>query len=157
MQLVLDDWSLPVWLHVVDRPSLALVYLRGWFALRRTRPYQFTSGRMACYMAGLASLWLAICSPLDAFADVLLSAHMVEHLVLMSFVPPLVLLGLPVVPLLRGVPAPLRKRISSPMLRFRPLRSFLHWLVQTPVAWLAMNITLLAWHVPAAYDFCTGT
>ncbi|HEX4319993.1 MAG TPA: cytochrome c oxidase assembly protein, partial [Acidobacteriaceae bacterium] len=152
MQSVLDDWSLPIWL-TLGIALTAIVYLRGWIALRRTRPLQFNGWRVVFFMGGLASLWLAIGSPLDAFADVLLSAHMVEHLVLMSIVPPLVLLGLPVVPLLRGLPSPFRKRIASPLLRFRPLRSFLHWLVRTPVAWLAMNITLLAWHVPAAYDF----
>jgi putative membrane protein len=152
MQSVLDDWSLPVWL-TLGIVLTAAIYIRGWLVLRRTRPRQFDIWRIVFFMSGLAALWLAIGSPLDAFADVLLSAHMIEHLVLMSIVPPLVLLGLPAVPLLRGVPSPLRKRILSPLLRLRPLRHFLHWLVRTPVAWLAMNITLLAWHVPAAYDF----
>ena len=78
---------------------------------------------------------------------------MVEHLVLMSVVPPLVLLGLPVVPLLRGLPFILRKRVAGPFLRLKPLRRLAHWLVLPTVAWLAMNLTFLAWHVPGAYDF----
>jgi len=39
------------------------------------------------------------------------------------------------------------------LMRLSFLRRFLHWLVTPLVAWLAMNITFLAWHVPAAYDF----
>ncbi len=32
------------------------------------------------FFSGLIILWLAIGSPMDGFADALLSAHMVEHL-----------------------------------------------------------------------------
>ncbi|MGH9594964.1 MAG: cytochrome c oxidase assembly protein, partial [Bryobacteraceae bacterium] len=85
----------------------ALLYVRGWFRIRKTRPIQFTGWRLISFLLGLAILWLAISPPMDGLADVLLSAHMVEHLLLMSAVPPLLLLGLPVVPLLRGMPAPL--------------------------------------------------
>lgn len=152
MQSVFEDWTLPVWLTLATLLTAAL-YLRGWLALRKTRPEQFNGTRLLFFMSGMASLWLSVGSPLDAFADVLLSAHMVEHLILMSIVPPLVLLGQPVVPLLRGLPRFLRKGVAGPLLRFKPLRSLAHALVLPPVAWLAMNITLLAWHVPSAYDF----
>jgi cytochrome c oxidase assembly factor CtaG len=152
MQSVLDDWSLPVWLTLLIALT-GIVYLRGWLALRRTRPHQFTAWRLTFFYSGLAILWIAIGSPLDGFADVLLSAHMVEHLLLMSFVPPLVLLGLPVVPLLRGLPVFLSKSITGPLLRFTPLRRLGHWLVLPAVAWMAMNLAFLAWHVPTAYDF----
>ncbi|MGB7548082.1 MAG: cytochrome c oxidase assembly protein [Terracidiphilus sp.] len=151
IQSVLDDWSLPVWLTWATALT-ALVYLRGWWVLRRTRRAQFSAWRLLSFMAGLAILWGAIGSPFDSFADVLLSAHMVEHLVLMSVVPPLVMLGLPVVPLLRGLPVMLRKPIAGPLLRFKPLRRLVHWLLRPAVAWLAMNFAFLAWHVPSAYD-----
>ena len=152
MQVVMEDWELPVWLTVATLVTAAL-YLRGWLALRKTRPEQFDSTKLLFFMAGMTSLWISIGSPLDAFADVLLSAHMVEHLILMMVVPPLVLLGQPVVPLLRGLPRFLRMGVAGPLLRFRPLRKLVHGLVYPPVAWLAMNVTLLAWHVPGAYDF----
>jgi putative membrane protein len=152
LQSVLADWSLPIWLTVAIGLT-GLVYLRGWFALRRTRPAQFTSARLISFFAGLASLWLAIGSPLDAFADVLLSAHMVEHLILMSLVPPLVLLGLPVVPLLRGLPRIVRVFVAGPLLRYQPLRRLGNLLVRPRFAWIAMNLTFLLWHIPAAYDF----
>ncbi len=152
MQTLLEDWPFPVWLTA----SIALtgaVYVRGWIALRRTRAAQFSGWRLLSFLAGLGCLWIAIGSPLEAAADVLLSAHMIEHLILMSIVPPLILLGLPVVPLLRGLPAIAQAWIVAPLVRRKWLRSFGRWLVRPPVAWLAMNIALLGWHVPSAYDF----
>lgn len=146
------EWTLPVWLTLLVALT-GMVYLLGWFALRKTRPGQFTPMRLASFLGGLAVLWLAIGSPMDEFADALLSAHMVEHLLLMSAVPPLLLWGLPVVPLLRGLPRWMTLRIVGPLIRLAWLRRLLHWLVTPGVAWLAMNLTFLAWHVPRAYDF----
>ncbi len=147
----MDDWDVPVWL-TLGTVVTSVVYVRGWLALRRTRPEQFNATRLLFFLSGMATLWISIGSPLDAFADVLLSAHMVEHLILMMAVPPLVLLGFPVVPLLRGLPRVVRTGVAGPLLRVKTLRKLVHGLVHPPVAWLAMNVTLLAWHVPGAYD-----
>jgi cytochrome c oxidase assembly factor CtaG len=149
---ILADWSppLPLTLSIC---LLAALYLRGWLAIRLTRPAQFIALRLASFLAGLTVLWLAIASPMDGLADALLSAHMVEHLLLMSAVPPLLLLGLPIVPLLRGLPAPLLGWLAAPLLRASSLRRLAHRLVSPTVAWLAMNLSFLAWHIPAAYDF----
>jgi putative membrane protein len=151
-QGIVAAWRLPVWLTA----SIVLatgVYLRGWFAIRRTRPAQFTAARLACFLAGLTILWLAIGSPMDGFADALLSAHMVEHLLLMSVVPPLLLLGLPVVPLLRGLPGPVLRLVAGPVIRQRSVRLLGHWLTKPLAAWILMNATFLGWHIPRAYDF----
>lgn len=129
------------------------VYLRGWFAIRKTRSAQFTLLRLSYFLLGLTTLWLAVSSPLDGFADVLLSAHMVQHLLLMSVVPPLLLLGWPVVPLLRGLPGWILRPVLGPLLRLPMLRDLGRWLISPAVAWLAMNVTFIGWHVPAAYDF----
>lgn len=149
---VFKEWSLPIWLTLLVIIT-GLIYLRGWLAVRKTRPAQITGLRLASFLSGLAVLWLAIGSPIDEFADALLSAHMVEHLLLMSVVPPLLLYGLPVVPMLRGLPASIILRIIGPLIRFTPLRRLFHWLVTPIVAWFAMNLAFLAWHVPRAYDF----
>jgi len=146
------EWTLPVWL-TASIALTAVVYLRGFFAIRKTRPRQFGGLRVMSFLGGLAVLWLAIGSPMDGFADALLSAHMVEHLLLMSAVPPLVLYGLPVVPLLRGLPRWMTRRVAAPLIRMGWLRRFFHWLTTPVVAWLAMNAAFLGWHVPAAYDF----
>jgi cytochrome c oxidase assembly factor CtaG len=152
VQAVFAEWSPPIFLTVMVILT-ALVYIRGWFAIRKTRLAQFPDWRLACFLLGLATIWLSIASPLDGFADAMLSAHMVEHLLLMSFVPPLLLLGYPSVPMLRGLPHWAAVGIAGPLLRMSWLRELGRFLVRPRVAWLAMNLSFVLWHIPAAYDF----
>jgi len=148
---VFAEWSLPVWMTLAILLTAA-IYFRGWMAIRQTRPAQFTDLRLASLLSGLALLWVAIGSPLDGFADSLLTVHMVEHLLLMSAIPMLLLYGLPVVPLLRGLPVPVVRWIAGPLLRISTLRRCARWLVSPAIAWLAMNLAYLCWHIPTAYD-----
>jgi putative membrane protein len=149
---IFAEWSPPFFLTTALLLS-AIVYTRGWFLIRQTRPLLFPTWRLAAFNLGLATIWLSIASPMDGFADALLSAHMIEHLLLMSFVPPLLLLGNPQVPLLRGLPHVATVTILAPFLRMKPLRTLGHFLTTPVVAWLAMNLIFLGWHIPAAYDF----
>ncbi|HEY5328794.1 MAG TPA: cytochrome c oxidase assembly protein [Acidobacteriaceae bacterium] len=151
-QAIFEAWSPPLALSA-SLVVVALIYVRGWFLIRKTREPQFPPWRLACFLLGLATIWVAIASPMDGFADALLSAHMVEHLLLMSFVPPLLLLGYPVVPLLRGLPHIITKNILGPLIRTTALRRIGHWLILPLVAWFAMNLIFIGWHIPAAYDF----
>src|SRR5580704_9954735 len=149
---VLAEWSPPIVL-TGTLIILGLVYARGWFAIRKTRRAEFMPRRLGFFLLGLAVIWFAIASPLDGFADELLSAHMVEHLLLMSFAPPLLLLGWPVVPLLRGLPRGVTVHLLGPLIRLKTLRHLGLFMITPVVAWLAMNLVFLGWHVPAAYDF----
>ena len=151
-QAIFDAWSPPVFLTALVILS-ALVYIRGWFAIRKTRPEHFPTWRLWAFLSGLGTIWLAVGSPMDGFADALLSAHMVEHIMLMSFAPPLMLLGNPSVPFLRGLPRPITVHVLGPLLRWRGLRHFGHFLVTPAAAWIIWNVLLLGWHVPAAYNF----
>lgn len=76
---------------------------------------------------------------------------MVEHLLLMSAIP-MLLYGLPVVPMLRGVPRPVLRWVAGPLIRVTTLRRVAHWLVTPAVASVAMNVAYLGRHAPAAYD-----
>src|ERR1700677_890050 len=149
---VFAEWSLPVFLSGMLILT-AILYVRGWLAIRRTRPALFPAWRLAAFLLGLATIWISIGSPMDGFADALLSAHMVEHLLLMSFVPPLLLLGYPVVPLLRGLPRGVTVHLIGPLIRMKALRRVGHFLITPMVAWFAMNLVFVGWHVPTAYDF----
>lgn len=131
----------------------SFLYVRGWFAIRQTRAAYFTQEKPVFFLSGMAVLWLSIASPIDGFADVLLSAHMVQHLLLMSVVPPLILLGAPVVPVLRGLPRWTIRTMIGPLLATRGLRKVGHFLIRPAVAWIVFNVTFLGWHLPAAYDF----
>jgi putative membrane protein len=152
VQAIFDDWHLPLFL-TISLVLTAIIYTRGWILIRRTRRHQFPDWRIASFLTGLAVIWIAVGSPMDGFADALLTAHMIEHLLLMSVVPPLLLTGAPVVPLLRGLPRPIRVYVFGPLIRSRTLRSLGHTLTTPIVAWFTMNLFFLGWHVPGAYDF----
>jgi cytochrome c oxidase assembly factor CtaG len=153
--LVLGDllraWSLPM--VPLASLSVALVlYLRGWMAARVTRERELPAWRVVCFVAGLVMLWIAVASPIDALDDYLLVAHMMQHFILMSIAPPLIVLGAPVVPLVRGIPRVVIRRLLRPVFRAGWLRAVLHTVTHPVFAWIAVNVVYLGWHVPAAFE-----
>ncbi len=146
----LAAWSFPILPFIVLTLAL-IVYLRGWQAAHRTRPRELPGWRAASFVAGILSLWIAIASPIDAFDDYLLAVHMIQHFLLMSIAPPLLVLGAPTVPLLRGVPRGLRP-LLRPILRAHFIHRLSRFFLHPVAAWLLMNIAYLGWHVPAAFE-----
>jgi len=144
-------WSFPVW------PGLSLMvtcglYFRGWQRARITRQQELPRWRAVCFFLGIAALWIAIASPINALDDLLLSAHMTQHLILMSVAPPLLVLGAPTVPLLRGLPGPVLETVVDPLLRAWRFRNALDVIKHPVFGWLSMNLAFLGWHVPAAFE-----
>lgn len=111
-----------------------------------------TPGRAACFIIGWILLLVAVASPLDAAAERMLSRHMVQHLLLAMVVPPLLWLGAPPMPLLRGIPRSVRVGVVGPVLAGRAMRRFLGIVGHPVTGWIAMAATTVAWHVPAAYE-----
>jgi cytochrome c oxidase assembly factor CtaG len=130
----------------------ALLYLRGWRALRTQMPGRFGAARLASFLGGLAALLIAVASPLDAFASLLLTVHMVQHLLLTMVAAPLLLLGAPQMPLLRGLPAALARAALGPFLGSPELRRAGRVLTHPVVALLAFVSTTTAWHLPVLYE-----
>ncbi len=131
--------------------AAATLYLRGWTALSRRMPGRFGMGRLAAVMAGLASVILALSSPLDALGLELLQAHMIQHLLLIMVAPPLLWMGAPVAPMLLGLPRPIRRTVAIG-LASSPIRRLTRVLSAPGVSWAAFIIAFWAWHVPALYD-----
>jgi cytochrome c oxidase assembly factor CtaG/ferredoxin len=150
-QAVLSSWTFDPAMTLAIA-ALLVLYLRGWLVLHRTSPARFPRWRLFAFAGGLATLWLAIASPLDAFSSLLLSAHMVQHLLLMSVAPPLILLGAPLLPLLRGLPRKIARDGVGPFLIWPVLRRVGQALTNPLTCWMVMAVTLSAWHVPAAFD-----
>src|ERR1700757_4696568 len=100
---VFGSWSVPIGPTVALLISF-LIYLRGWIRLQFRVPDRFPAWRLLSFAAGLATIYFAIASPLDAFAGLLLQVHMVQHLLLMMLAPPLILAGAPCLPILSGLP-----------------------------------------------------
>lgn len=147
---ILLAWSFPP-VPAVGLLVIAALYLRGWRALQRTRVREVPRWRAICFLGGLLSLWIALASPIDALDDFVLSAHMLQHFILMSVAPPLLVLGAPLVPLLRGLP---RRaiRLLRPLFAARSVHRISHLLANPVLAWLSMNVAYLGWHVPRAFE-----
>jgi cytochrome c oxidase assembly factor CtaG/ferredoxin len=129
-----------------------LIYVRGWRRLWHLRDSTLPPWRLVCFIAGLASLWVADASPLDTLSGLLLTAHMTQHLVLTAVAPPLLLLGAPVVPLLRGLPRRLVRDALGPFLSSPALRRAAHRLLHPGVGLLIMTAAMWGWHVPGPYQ-----
>lgn len=148
---VLRTWSLP--LAPLIMLSLALVlYVRGWNLARITRGREMPAWRAVCFVAGIVALWIALASPIDALDDYLLAAHMIQHFILMSIAPPLIMLGAPLVPMLRGMPRFLIRGMLRPLFRARWIRAVGRAVTHPVFAWMAMNVAYLGWHVPVAFE-----
>src|SRR5438067_2353117 len=82
----------------------AIVYVVGVARMRRRWPLW----RTALFLLGLATLLAALASPIDAYAGVSFAVHMAQHMLLTVVAAPLLLLGAPIRPLLRGLRGDLR-------------------------------------------------
>jgi putative membrane protein len=150
-QSILNEWSPPVTINVAIFLA-AFIYLRGWLSLRRSSPELVSLGRLAAFLAGMFSLWIAIGSPLSAFDEASLTVHMVQHIFLMLVVPPLVLFGAPSLLLLHGLPLWFVRSTLGPFLRWPPVQSLGKLLTNPVVCWILASVALLAWHVPSAFE-----
>jgi putative membrane protein len=125
----------------------ALTYLRGWLFLR-SNSLKVSSWRAFSFFVGLFLIWGAVASPLAALDHELLTIHMLQHLLLMTLAPPLIWLGLPVGPLLYGLP---QRSVEGPLDRWwhsRRATQFLKVLGRPKFAWLAACAVLVGWHIP---------
>jgi len=150
-QALLQSWSAPIGVNVFLSLA-AVVYARGWFRLHAAAPKLIPAWRLAAFLAGVVSVWIAIGSPVEAFDDVSLTVHMVQHLLLMSVAPPLILLGAPALPLLRGLPQSIAREVAGPFLRWRLVKWLGRALAHPAICWLAAAFALIGWHVPAIFD-----
>ena len=128
---------------------LALGYMRGWLRSRACPTQAFEAWRAAGFLLGLVLIWIAVASPFAAADAHSLTAHMVQHLVLMSVAPPLIWLADPARLLSFGLPSRLTELVVLPVGRWRPIRRLGRLLGHPVVCWLAATTALIAWHVPA--------
>src|SRR6266481_1057555 len=137
---------------VMTALAIGALYVRGVRRLRAQMPDRFPGWRIVAFLGGLVMLVLAVASPLDAFGGLLLWVHMLQHVILMLLAPPLLLLGAPGVPLLRGLPGSVAKDAIGPFLASRRLKRVAELLSHPVFGWLALVGCTWAWHAPAAYQ-----
>jgi putative membrane protein len=144
-------WAAPA-IVVVSLALGGVVYVEGWREYRGRPPAHFTGLQLVAFLSGLGCLCAALASPLDEAAEASLSAHMVQHIAVLTAAPALLLLGDPLLPLLRGLPDSLSRALVAPLLRWRRLRGAAHALAHPFVALLLYSMVLWSWHVPTLYE-----
>jgi cytochrome c oxidase assembly factor CtaG len=147
----LRSWPFDPWLLFALLVT-AGVYLRGWLVLRRRDDRRWHAGHLAAFLGGLTAIYLALASPIEPFAALLLQVHMLQHLLLMMVAPPLLWLGAPLFRLLRGLPQPVRTYWVAPLFRSPALRTLVARLTHPAVALPLFIATMWLWHAPAAYE-----
>ena len=140
-----SDWNV--------EPTVAvglLALVAGYLYLMRTRAasagaaadttHPVTTAQKAAFVAGALTLFVALGPPLDDWSDhYLLSAHMVQHLLLVMLAPPLLLYGTPA-------------WLLAPLTRNRVTNTLGYWLTRPVVAYALANLVFVLWHVPTFYD-----
>jgi putative membrane protein len=120
--------------------TIGYIFLVG--PLRRRQGWEpaVSWARQAAFHIGTFVLFIALVSPIDHLADTyLLSAHMVQHLLLLLVVPPLWLMGMP----------------NAWLDTVLPQGSFvkiIRWVTRPMTAFLIFNGVFYAWHIPFLYD-----
>jgi putative membrane protein len=123
---------------------MALAYVRRWRAVRATASARTSRDapvwRLCCFLGAVLIGLIALVSPIDALADQLFFAHMIQHMLLLDVAPILAILGFTKV-ILR----PITRTVSELERRAGPLAH--------PAFAVVLYVAVIwAWHVPAAYD-----
>jgi cytochrome c oxidase assembly factor CtaG len=151
VEAFLLSWPFAPWLTASLLLSAA-IYGRGWMALHHRDPHRWHGGKLAAFLGGLATLFLALASPIEPFGSLLLQVHMIQHMLLMMVAPPLLWLGAPMFPMLRGIPQPIRIYWVAPVLRSR-LVHVVFARLSHPVPALALYVAATwFWHIPGVYE-----
>jgi putative membrane protein len=143
------SWEFPASLTLTLLLAASL-YLRAWISTRSGSAAAIPAWKASSYLLGLVLVWIAWGSPLAAYDHSLLTVHMIKHLLLMTFAPPLILLGEPM-KVFWGMTS-LSARSTLGRVWHRPRVQRLARIVTSLVlCWTASALTLIAWHVPTLF------
>jgi putative membrane protein len=131
---------------VIPLAISALLYARGARAARGV-----TSRQHVYFWSGWLVLALSLVSPLHPLGEVLFSAHMAQHEILMLVAAPLLVLSRPLVPFLWGLPFNWRRAVGA-WSKARPVQWTWAAITAPFAAWSIHAIALWVWHAPALFQ-----
>ena len=126
------------------------LYMRGWRGVRGVWVSAIPTWRAASFLFGMSLIWAALGSPLVAYDHDLLTVHMIQHLLLMTFAPALILMGEPLLAFWHGLPR-FGKVVLSALFRQPLVQWFANKLSRPALCWSVSALTLIGWHVPALF------
>lgn len=140
---------LPVYLLL----TAAAAYLLMWRKARATgRTRLFPTWRMASFMIGIALVLLTVFGPLAAYSRVFLFVHMIQHFVLVSIAPPLLLMGAPMTLFLVSAGAKKRENWIYPVTHSKAFRMFTN-----PIVGLMLFAGIpLGWYITPVFEWSLG-
>ena len=145
-----QSWLTPV---AIALPFLILasIYLRGWYNLRSGLAEVVRLRRVAELMSGVLLTWVVLATPLAQLDHQSLTAHMVQHLVLMTLAAPLLLFGEPVVALVHTLPHRYALRVARAILLMATVRARGRIFIYAVFSWLVGTACVIWWHIPTAF------
>jgi putative membrane protein len=121
------------------------------YALGSRRQFGLTSIQRLCFWSGWASLVIALISPLHPMGEVLFSAHMVQHEILMLISAPLLVLSRPLVTFLWALPFEWRRTLGR-WSKAPAIRNPWLWMTAPFAAWWIHAVAIWAWHAPVLFQ-----
>lgn len=118
----------PIPIYILIAATLGYLAM---FRRARERGQQrlFPVRRAVCFVSGVALVGLTVFGPFAAYDHTFLSVHMVQHFLLITIAPPLILAGAPLTLLLVSLPRETRRKRVYPILHSAPFHAFTHPLV----------------------------
>jgi len=111
-----------------------------------------TRWQVSAFIAGIIILFIALISPVDPLGEELLSMHMIQHVLLMSLAPPLLVIGAPPSVFLWVLPLSQRRTLTGWWMRQVRLRSLWRAVSAPFSAWVLHAAAIWLWHLPGAYQ-----
>jgi len=149
MLSILTQWQWKPWLLACIVAG-AVPYALGMRQMGAQRRAILGRWRAASYLAGLASLFAVLMSPLDTLSDELFSAHMLQHMFLLLVIPPLLVYGRPVITWLWAFDVRNRRAIVRGWKRGGG--TTFRFLMHPLCVWTLLSAALCFWHLPGPYD-----
>lgn len=116
-----------------------------------TRPGADTTPRRIAFAGAVLALLVALVSPLETLAGTMVSAHMVQHVLLILVAAPLLAVSAPGSPILRGTPPVVRDSARTLRRGLGIDPALLHRLRAPLPRWLLYVVTLWLWHASVLY------
>lgn len=140
-------------IHVALPLAVAIaLFLRGAWHLRTCRRPGIGAGRLVAAALGFTALGIALSDAVHAAGHTLFTAHMAQHLLLVSIAAPALLLANPVAVTLWGLPRGARHFVARGLIAGHPVRRALSSLTRMSFTWPAYVLVLWLWHLPGPYE-----
>jgi len=140
-------------------PMFLIAFAGLWYLRTRQRAQAIHSrqlvskGQVCAFLGGLALVLFTVFGPIAAYDGTFLTLHMVQHFILITIAPPLILAGAPMTLWLIASGKDRRRRVFYPVLHSLVFRAFTHPLVGV---FLFAAVPLL-WYITPAFEESLGS